>query len=202
MPRSAGQKRSLPKLRRLPTRSRCALVALPSAYTSVRAVSGRATGIRWKCRTLNTMLGFFGTTIEAVSCPHPPGRLTPNQAWTSRRQHPSCRTLRPQSGDEHTKEKSSMQRLSGRLAISLILLWFACAPTARAQQALVVQPLAERKVTDLPTGELFWRIENYPSRAEAQAAAGDWSLVAESAAKVWLSPSARGAVIARRHQSL
>jgi hypothetical protein len=94
--------------------------------------------------------------------------------------------VRPQSGDEHSKEKSSMPRLSGRLAISLILLWFACAPTARAQQTLVVQPLAERKVPDLPTGELFWRIENYPSRAEAQAAAGDWSLVAESAAKVWL----------------
>ena len=60
------------------------------------------------------------------------------------------------------------------------------ASTAIAQQALVIRPLAERKVTDLPAGELFWRIDIYPSRTEAQAAAGAWSLVAESAGKVWL----------------
>ena len=55
-----------------------------------------------------------------------------------------------------------------------------------AQQALVIRPLAERKVADLPSGELFWRIENYPSKEAAQAAAGNWSLVAEAAGKVWL----------------
>jgi len=55
-----------------------------------------------------------------------------------------------------------------------------------AQQALVIRPLAERKVAELPSGELFWRIENYPSREAAQAAAGSWSLVAEAAGKVWL----------------
>lgn len=57
---------------------------------------------------------------------------------------------------------------------------------AFAQQALVIKPLAERKVTELPPGELFWRIENFDSAAEANAAAGPWSLVAESAGKVWL----------------
>jgi hypothetical protein len=60
------------------------------------------------------------------------------------------------------------------------------ASAAMAQQALVIRPLAERKVADLPTGELFWRIENYPSKEMAQAAAGAWSLVAETAGKVWL----------------
>jgi hypothetical protein len=55
-----------------------------------------------------------------------------------------------------------------------------------AQQALVVRPLAERKVAELPTGELFWRIENYPSKEAAQAAAGPWSLVTEAAGRVWL----------------
>ena len=55
-----------------------------------------------------------------------------------------------------------------------------------AQQALVIRPLAERKVAELPSGELFWRIENYPSKEAAQAAAGSWSLVAEAAGKVWL----------------
>jgi hypothetical protein len=57
---------------------------------------------------------------------------------------------------------------------------------AVAQQALMIRPLAERKVTDLPSDELFWRIENYPSKEAAQAAAGTWSLVTEAAGKVWL----------------
>jgi hypothetical protein len=60
------------------------------------------------------------------------------------------------------------------------------ATSAIAQQALVIRPLAERTVAELPAGELFWRIENYPSRETAQAAAGNWSLVAEAAGKVWL----------------
>lgn len=60
------------------------------------------------------------------------------------------------------------------------------ASVAVAQQALVIRPLAERNVAELPAGELFWRIENYPSKDAAQAAAGDWSLVAEAAGKVWL----------------
>jgi hypothetical protein len=57
---------------------------------------------------------------------------------------------------------------------------------AVAQQALIIHPLAERKVTELPNGELFWRIENYPSKEDAQAAAGAWSLVTEAAGKIWL----------------
>ncbi|MEO7056405.1 MAG: hypothetical protein ABI281_14310 [Caldimonas sp.] len=60
------------------------------------------------------------------------------------------------------------------------------ASASLAQQALVIRPLAERKVAELPNGELFWRIENYPSVASAQSAAGAWSLVAEAAGKVWL----------------
>jgi hypothetical protein len=58
--------------------------------------------------------------------------------------------------------------------------------TAIAQQPLVIKPLAEKKVAELPPGPLFWRIENFPALAQAQAAAGGWSLVAESAGKVWL----------------
>ena len=58
--------------------------------------------------------------------------------------------------------------------------------TATAQQKLVVTPLGEKKVTGLPAGPLFWRIENFTAFAQAQAAAGHWGLVAESAGKVWL----------------
>lgn len=71
------------------------------------------------------------------------------------------------------------QRLAMFLAVFL-------APWALAQQALVIKPLAERKVAELPPGELFWRIENVDSAEQARAGAGPWSLVAESGGKVWL----------------
>jgi len=58
--------------------------------------------------------------------------------------------------------------------------------TAIAQQPLIIKPLAEKKVAELPAGPLFWRIENFTALAQAQAAAGPWSLVADSAGKVWL----------------
>ena len=57
---------------------------------------------------------------------------------------------------------------------------------ASAQQALLVRPLAERKVAELPPGQLYWRIETYPSKDAALGAAGAWSLVAEAAGKIWL----------------
>ena len=58
--------------------------------------------------------------------------------------------------------------------------------SAIAQQPLVIKPLAEKKVADLPPAPLFWRIDSFPTLGEAQAAAGPWSLVAESAGKIWL----------------
>ena len=70
------------------------------------------------------------------------------------------------------------------LALGLAAL--AATPLSIAQQALVIKPLAERKVTELPPGELVWRIESFDTVAEANAAAGPWSLVAEAAGKVWL----------------
>lgn len=77
-----------------------------------------------------------------------------------------------------------------RFLISIIVvlapgLW--CLPsTAIAQQKFVIKPLAEKKVAELPAGPLFWRLENFSTLAQAQAAAGSWGLVAESAGKVWL----------------
>jgi len=57
---------------------------------------------------------------------------------------------------------------------------------AAAAQRLEVKPVVERKVTRLPEGPLFWRIENVPTLAQAQAAAGPTALAAEAAGKVWL----------------
>jgi quercetin dioxygenase-like cupin family protein len=51
---------------------------------------------------------------------------------------------------------------------------------------LVVKPLAEKKVAGLPPAPLFWRVETFPTLAQAQAASGPMSLAAESAGKAWL----------------
>jgi hypothetical protein len=57
---------------------------------------------------------------------------------------------------------------------------------AVAQQALVVKALTEKKVAELPAGPLVWRLENFPTLAQAQAAAGPTGLAAEAGGKVWL----------------
>lgn len=41
----------------------------------------------------------------------------------------------------------------------------AASASAKAQQALVIKPLAEKKVSDLPAGALYWRIENFATRS-------------------------------------
>lgn len=84
------------------------------------------------------------------------------------------------------REVMGMQRSIARFVNAILIASSLLVSTVYAQQALVVTPLAERKVSELPAGELNWRIETYPKRADAQAAAGPWSLVAESAGKVWL----------------
>ena len=58
--------------------------------------------------------------------------------------------------------------------------------TAIAPQALVIKPLAEKKVTELPAGPLVWRLENFPALTQAQAAAGPMRLVVQSGGRAWL----------------
>lgn len=66
-------------------------------------------------------------------------------------------------------------------------------------QEYVVKPIAQKKVKQLPEGPLYWRVENFPTLGDAQAAVGPdgWNpaavkyetttaLVAEVAGKVWL----------------
>ncbi len=73
-----------------------------------------------------------------------------------------------------------------RVGLCALLAAFTALAPAFAQPALVIKALTERRVTELPVGELFWRIESVDSRAQADAVAGPWSLVAESAGKTWL----------------
>ena len=58
--------------------------------------------------------------------------------------------------------------------------------SAIAQQKFVIKKLVTKKVAELPAGVLYWRIENFPSLAQAHAAEGPVALVAESRGKVWL----------------
>ncbi|HEU4740030.1 MAG TPA: cupin domain-containing protein [Meiothermus sp.] len=73
-------------------------------------------------------------------------------------------------------------------SIILICGVFLVASTAggQQQQPLVIKALAERKMSQLPDGPLFWRIQNFSTLAEAQAAAGPWGLAVEAGGKVWL----------------
>src|SRR5215467_6764247 len=68
-----------------------------------------------------------------------------------------------------------------------------------AQEKYIVQPVAETKVKQLPKGDLFWRVETFPTLDKAKAAAPPYrwdpdtvsydglpSLAAEVAGKAWL----------------
>jgi quercetin dioxygenase-like cupin family protein len=58
--------------------------------------------------------------------------------------------------------------------------------SSASAQRFEIKPIAEKKVPQLPPGPLFWRIDNFPTLAEAQAAAGPTALAAEAGGKVWL----------------
>jgi quercetin dioxygenase-like cupin family protein len=68
--------------------------------------------------------------------------------------------------------------------VLLVLAFVSAASLAHEQ--LSVKPLAETKVSALPEGALFWRIENVDTKSHAEAMAGAYSLVVESDGKVWL----------------
>jgi hypothetical protein len=73
------------------------------------------------------------------------------------------------------------------LALSLCVMGVLLLPSsAAAQQAFFVKPVAEKKLKQLPAGQLYWQVETFPTLAQAQAAAAETSLAAEVSGKVWL----------------
>jgi hypothetical protein len=64
--------------------------------------------------------------------------------------------------------------------------WLLGPSSAAAQAEYVVKPIVEKKLKQLPPGPLFWRLENFPTIAQAQAAVNETSLAAEVAGKAWL----------------
>ena len=55
-----------------------------------------------------------------------------------------------------------------------------------AQAQFTIKTIADKKLKELPSGPLYWRVENFPALSQAQAAEGPTSLPAEVAGKVWL----------------
>ena len=73
---------------------------------------------------------------------------------------------------------------SGRVLISVTCLLPLTA--AAQQQQFFVKPVAEKKLEQLPSGPLYWRMEKLPTLAQAQAAAGPTSLAVDLAGNAWL----------------
>jgi hypothetical protein len=77
--------------------------------------------------------------------------------------------------------------MNKHLGLSLCLAAMAAlAGLPASAQQLVVKPAVEKKLKELPAGPLHWRIEQFPTLAQAQAAAGPTSLAAALAGKAWL----------------
>jgi hypothetical protein len=68
----------------------------------------------------------------------------------------------------------------------LILLSAASAQQPAAGAQFVVKPVSEKKVGQLPPGPWYWLVENFPTLAQARAAAGPTSLAVDVAGKTWL----------------
>jgi len=58
--------------------------------------------------------------------------------------------------------------------------------TAAQAQKFDITPVAEKKVSQLPPGPLFWRVDTFPTLAEAQAVASPTALAAEVDCRAWL----------------
>ena len=72
----------------------------------------------------------------------------------------------------------------------VVSLFTAALPPAAAAEPgqFIVSPVAEKKLSELPPGPLYWRIENFPTLEQAQnaAAASPTSLAAAVSDKFWL----------------
>jgi hypothetical protein len=79
-----------------------------------------------------------------------------------------------------------MKRYLSSMVVVVATMLGVVQTSAIAQPALVVKLLVEKKVPELPSGPLFWRLENFPELAQAEAAAGPTGLAAQSGGKVWL----------------
>ncbi|MGQ0749008.1 MAG: cupin domain-containing protein [Betaproteobacteria bacterium] len=71
------------------------------------------------------------------------------------------------------------------IAMVLFAALFGLQSQAMAQK-FSIKPVAEKKLSQLPPGPLYWQVQTFPTLAEAQSAAGPTSLAAEVEGKAWL----------------
>lgn len=75
-----------------------------------------------------------------------------------------------------------MSKITRRSPLALItcvavaMMGLVLSPSTASAQKFEITPVAEKKVQQLPSGPLFWRIDNFPTLAQAQAAAGPTGL--------------------------
>jgi hypothetical protein len=81
---------------------------------------------------------------------------------------------------------ASIVKFATALCCAALTLALLLSPSMGSAQTFEIKPVAEKKMALLPPGPLFWRIENFPTFAAANAAAGPAGLAAEVAGKVWL----------------
>ena len=75
----------------------------------------------------------------------------------------------------------------------LVALVLALIPfTSLAADPVTTTTVAEKKVDSVPAGANAWCIKDYPDKSAAQAAAGNYGLVAEVGGKVWLATLGTG----------
>ena len=85
-----------------------------------------------------------------------------------------------------------MSKITRRSPLALItcvavaMMGLVLSPSTASAQKFEIKPVAEKKVQQLPPGSLFWRIDNFPTLAQARAVTGPTGLAAEVAGKVWL----------------
>jgi len=92
-----------------------------------------------------------------------------------------------------------MKKTLFTLLAALLTGSFLPSAPAHAQQKFIVKPVAEKRLKELPPGPWYWRVENFPSLADAHAAIGHgrWNpntvsydavpaLAAEVQGKAWL----------------
>ncbi|HWP38148.1 MAG TPA: hypothetical protein VNL18_11400 [Gemmatimonadales bacterium] len=75
------------------------------------------------------------------------------------------------------------------LIVSLLgaaLALFPAPGAALAEPKFVIRPVAEKRIAQLPAGDLFWLVENFPSLTAAKAAEGPLSMAFEAGGKAWL----------------
>ena len=93
--------------------------------------------------------------------------------------------------------KNTMSTILLPSAVAMAISLLAPLPAA-AQGKYVVKPIAEMKVKELPRGPLYWRIENFPTLAQAKAAAGPYRWNPDTVSyngSPWLATAGSGDVL-------